>query len=425
MRHNLLYLLMLKNTSPSKFWRSLLLSLMTTLSASANYYETLPKGVRMAVFKNVRTTTIESAFDRQNREQDYFFRVNLDASSIEDANETLKNLFQQVKGISQEAYEQLTFGEYQAKGEANVNVNGYGAAYGLTNRTTLYGIFPWYDAQVNLEIRRTRQNNYLEVAESLRRQGDNTGAQVLAQVAPSLPDVNEGVVQSLIVNYLGYQPLGSWQGEGLSDIELGVLHRLTDWSNAGLAFSTGVVLPTGREDDPDNLVDFGFGDGQTDVFLEFGGGYTIPDTSWSFDGYTRFTYQFEHNRRMRIPESRDYPYGSESGIFKEKLGNRYDFSTRARYQLVRWLGLSTRYLYTYVGQAQYESPYTLANEIRAIDTERYSHSMRASLHFSTVPLYKSGDFFLPFDTNISAQTITGGMNEPRFSRYDVEFRFYF
>ncbi|CAM9920013.1 unnamed protein product, partial [Chrysoparadoxa australica] len=393
--------------------------------AFGSYYETLPKGIRMAVFRQVQTTDINSAYDRQKMEQDYFFRVNLDATSIEDANATLKSLFQQVKGISQQAYEQLTFGEYQAQGKANVKVNGYGAAFGLTNRTTLYGVFPYYDARVDLDIKRTKQNNYLQVAKSLEAQGDSTGAQILSQVAPSLPDINEGVVQSLIVNYLGYQPLGSWRGEGLADIELGFLTRLTDWTYSGLALSAGVVLPTGREDDPDNLVDFGFGDGQTDVFLEFGGGFTIPDTRWSFDSWGRFTYQFEHNREMRIPESRDYPYGSESAIFQEKLGNMYDLSARSTYQAFRWLGISGQYSYQYVGEAEYNSPYTEANEIKAIDTERSSHSVRGTLHFSTVPLYKSGDFFLPFDTNLSVQTITGGMNQPRFSRYDVEFRFYF
>lgn len=391
----------------------------------ASYYETLPKGVRMAVFRKVQTDKIGSAFDRQQREQDYFFRVNLDATSIEDADATLKSLFNQVKGISQQAYEELTFGEYQAKGEAQVDVNGYGLAWGLTNRTTVFGIFPYYNAKVNLDIKRTRGNNYKAVADRLAAQGDNTAAQILAQVAPSLPDINEGVVQSIVVNYLGYQPLGSWQGEGFADVELGVLHRLTDWTYSGLAISGGVVLPTGREDDPDNLVDFGFGDGQTDLFLEFGGGVTIPDTSWGFDSWARFTYQFEHDRVMRIPSSPDYPYGSESAVFRESLGNIYDWTSQISYQATRWLGFSSRYMYTYQEAASYESEYTLANEIKAIDTERTAQTVRGTMHFSTVPLYKSGDFFLPFDCNLSAQTIISGMNQPKFSRYDLELRFYF
>lgn len=389
------------------------------------YYETLPKGIRMAVMKQVNTSTIESAFDRQKQEQAYFFRLNLNAETIADVNASLKGVFEQVKSISSEAHDQLTFGEFQAKGQANVKVNGAGLAYGLTNRLTVYGTFPYYDARVDLDIARTRGNNYQEVAAKLEASGDSTEAKVLSQIAPGLPDVNEGVVQSVVVNYLNYEPLGNWQAKGMGDMEFGALYRLTDWENAGLAVSAGVVLPTGRQDNPDVLQDFGFGDGQTDLFAEFGGGFFIPNTRWGFDGFGRYTYQFAHERVMRIPDSRDYPYGSEKGIFREKLGNIIDFNLRARYHWRPWLSFSLQGLYNRIGQANYQSPYTLGNEVHSLETEIVQESARFTTHFSTVPLYKSGDFFLPFICNLSAQQIVGGMNTPKFSRYDIEFRFFF
>jgi hypothetical protein len=398
---------------------------MTSGQVLAGYYDTLPRGVRMLALRQVHTTTIGSAFDRQQQEQEYFFRLNLNAEQLQGADESLNALFEQVKAISPEAYQKLTFGEYQARGEAQVKVDGAGLAYGINNRLTVYGTFPWYDARVNLDIQRTRGNNYDEVAKALAASGDSSSAQILAQVATDLPDVNGGVVQSVVTNYMNYRPLGNWQAEGMGDMELGALYRLTDWEYSGLALSGGVVLPTGRQDNPDILQDFAFGDGQTDVFLEFGGGIRIPSTDLSFDSFLRYTYQFEHNRVMRIPESADYPYGSENAVFREKLGNMIDWRFESTYQFARWFGISAGVHYNYIGQAQYTSDNTLANQIHAIGTERLQEMVRGSINFTTVPLYRLGDFFLPFNCSLTAQQIVGGLNTPKYGRYDIEFRFYF
>jgi len=391
----------------------------------AAYYDTLPKGVRMAVLKQVRTGTIDSAFDRQQQEQSNFFRVNLDAGSLENYNELTQSIFEQVRSISEEAYNEFSLGEYEAQGSANVQVNGAGLAYGLSNRLTLYGTFPWYKAQVNLQIERTKMSNNQKVVESLNATGNGTEAQILKDLAAQIPDINGGVVQSVVTNGFNYKPLGNWQAQGMGDMEIGAIYRLTDWAYSGLAVSAGVVLPTGRQDDPDILQDFAFGDGQTDVFAEFGGGFTIPNTRWSFDSFARFTYQFSHNRVMRVPESRESPYSAESMIFEEKLGNMLDLTTSATFQFKRWFGVSGAFLHRSIGLAEYRSPNEFANEIRALETNRTEQVVRAGINFSTVPLYQSGDFFLPFAANISAQQIVSGTNTPKYSRFDVEFRFYF
>jgi hypothetical protein len=379
----------------------------------------------MAVLRQVKTGTIESAFNRQQQEQDYFFRINLDAESLENYNELTQGIFEQIRSVSEEAYNSFTLGEYEAQGSANVTVNGAGLAYGLSNRLTLYGTFPWYKAQVNLEIERTKFDNNQKVAQSLSATGNGTEAQILKDLAAQIPDINGGVVQSVVVNGFNYQPLGNWQAQGMGDMEFGAIYRLTDWTYSGLALSGGVVLPTGRQDDPDILQDFAFGDGQTDVFAEFGGGFSIPNTRWSFDSFARFTYQFAHNRVMRVPESRDYPYSADSMVFREKLGNMIDVNTSANYQFKRWVGASAGYLYNRIGLAQYDSPNAFANEIQSLETNRTLHTLRAGLHFTTVPLYQSGDFFLPFACNINAQQIVSGTNTPKYRRVDVEFRFFF
>jgi hypothetical protein len=71
----------------------------------------------------------------------------------------------------------------------------------------------------------------------------------------------------------------------------------------------GVVVPTGRTDNPDILQDIAFGDGQWDAFFEFGGGMTA-NSYLSFDQWNRFTYQFPMTEEVRLTESSSFPVTS-------------------------------------------------------------------------------------------------------------------
>ncbi len=381
----------------------------------------------MVVMRQVKTGSINSSYNRAGKNEPYFFKINLDAQSLENFSSFAKSTFEQIKAINQEAYDEFSLGQFEAQGKADVQVKGAGVAWGITNRLTAYGAFPFYDARVDLQMKQTGRNNLATVASKLDKAGNSNQADLIENIASQFSDINitGETVQSAVVNGYNYQPLGNWQAQGPGDFEFGVIYRLTNWEYSGLALSGGFVLPTGREDDPDMLQDFAFGDGQTDLFIEFGGGVTIPNTQLSFNSFARYTYQFAHDRRLRLPESEDFAYGSQDAIFHEKLGNMINYEASANYQITRWFGFSGAYLESYRPQSQYESEYTMANGIYAQDTERREQFVRVGTHFSTVPLYKSGDFFLPFALNITAQKMIGGLNAPNYSRFDFDMRFFF
>lgn len=60
-------------------------------------------------------------------------------------------------------------------------------------------------------------------------------------------------------------PISDWKGSGIGDVVTGVRWRIHKDRRNAYALSGGVKLPTGRQDDPRLLTDFGFGDGQVDV----------------------------------------------------------------------------------------------------------------------------------------------------------------
>lgn len=375
--------------------------------------------------RQIVSDKINSSFTGNKQESEYSFKLNLDSTNLESLNDVTADIFKTLKNISPDAYDNFSFGKYEIDGEANANVRVLGVGYGITNRLMGYVGFPWFKSTVKLKVSRTQGNNHENVVQILKNSGSTTEAQILTNFAQELPDATGEVLQSVVTNYLNYKPIGNWYGEGPGDTELGLAYRLTDWDNSGLAIKLGAILPTGKTDDPDILQDFGFGDGQPDAFVEFGGGLRIGETNLSLDSYTRLTYQFASQKTLRIPENKEYQLGSEKGVFEEKLGNKLEYNLSGTYQFTDWLSLNTGYTYYYEQQSEYNSKYSEANEILEENTEKESHSISAALNFSTIKTYQRGDFFMPLNAGVSGTKIISAMNMPNYTIYTLQLRFFF
>lgn len=403
-----------------------LLGLILATPSFATYYETLPKNVRMMALGWVNTGTIKSSFGTNRDQFDYFIRQDLNSSAVADAHPALRAYFDELKRIDPAAYDAFSFGEYEGSGEANVDVKGLGFAYGLTNHMTLFTIVPLWSAEVRMNINRTKGNNYSEVQGILNQHGNTSDtAFLMSQITGSFPDANGGLLQSIIMNNFGYEPIGNWSGTGFGDIELGTLYRLTDELDMGFAVSGGVVLPTGRVDDPDILQDVGFGDGQFDIYGEAGGGVTLFKGKLELDTSIRYTYQLPSTKTLRIPEDENFTLSADKGEFKEKLGNRITYMASATWGWNDWFSTQIRYDMESQGIATYDSQYTEANRILGVNSDFESHMIGLGANLSTVTLYKKGIFAAPGFIDFKAKTMVNGRNTPKYDRYELQFRLYF
>ncbi len=390
--------------------------------ANGAIYDTLPKGVRTVVIKQVTTNNVTSNFTQGSSEEKLGAIVPLDAKTLENAESFTKSYFDALKSASPEAYEEFSFGEFKIDGSAKASVTGGGFGIGITDRLTLYASASWYRADVKMQVSQTSLSNHEAVQKAVN---NSNAAQWVKEVTNQLFDVNGELLQSVIVNYYNYKPVGDWEGAGLGDIDVGALYRLTNMPDRGLAVGLGLTLPTGRTDDPDNLQDFAFGDGQTDLFVEAMAGITPGGGDFSFDSKFRYTYQFESTKTLRIPETRDVPIGRSNGEFKEKLGNIYEIGAFVTWHRIDWLSLSTGYQLSLSERAQYESKYEEANDILADGSDKIAHTAKVALDFSTTKLYQKGAFAIPFDIGVSYQHRFMGQNTPKYDRIDLDFRFYF
>lgn len=307
-------------------------------------------------------------------------------------------------------YADFSFGTFEGNASSKVTAQGFGAGYGITNQFTVYGFIPFYKAEVDLRLQRTTK-------------GRNSSGTLLQ--IDNLPDVDARLIQSLMVNFYQYKPLGRWNATNFGDAEFGVLYQIKKWKDAGLLLKVGAVAPTGRTDDLDILQDIPFGDGQWDAFGEFGGGEINLARNFSIDAWTRLTYQFPHKANIRLPESATFPLTTRKGTTEIKLGNKAEFNLQSTFHFSDEWTTSLGYIFEYKEADKYKSPYAATDAILKIDTEKNSHTAKLKLNFSTVSLYQRKKFIAPLNMNISAQTILRGKNVPRYQRADFEIAFYF
>jgi hypothetical protein len=400
---------------------SFFILLMLSMSvAKAQTWKTLPKGVRIIGYRNIQTSNIKSNFNQFGSESPVGAQFRVDAETF---NSMTGNVIVPGADVDANAYEALLVGEYKVDAVANVNVQGTGFGYGITDKIMFYAELAYYKAHVKAKIKRTAGNTYKETAEILEENGGSQNG-MIAENLRRMIDANEGTIQSVITNHYGYKPLGDWYGSGFGDMETGLMARLIDKGSWGLLLYPGVVLPTGRVDDPSILQDVGFGDGQFDFFAELGTGYIFNDYL-SIGTTLRYTYQAPGTKTMRIPEDGDFTLSDSTGEFNVKYGDRVNWMFSSTLSLNDWISITPIYRFMYQMPSSYKSEYQEANNYLSTNTDKLEHQIQLTTTFSSITPFLKKKFFLPAQININLVQTVAGKNVPNAGRFEMEFRMLF
>ncbi|MBC7539531.1 MAG: hypothetical protein H7281_11970 [Bacteriovorax sp.] len=401
------------------------LSLCATSSFAASY-DTLPKGIDMLVMKQVMTSKIESKYDSNNQADSLALKENFSSNKLENISGALKTYFQELKAISPDAYNQFSLGEFSAEAYAQVSAQGLGLARGMTDHFTVYGSLPIYHIKTSVSFHQTQKSNLAAVQAAVQNAPTNTATSTFVrQLTLQLPETNEQLLQSLVVNYYGYKPLGTWEKDALGDAEIGGIYRLTDFYDKGFAIAGGVVLPTGDADDPDSLQDVSTGDGQYDVFVESMAGVSYFDNALQFDLKTRFTYQFATKKVLRTTDDPDMPLSKNKELMSEKLGNKIDSTLSVTYNTTPWLNFNSSFIFSETGASHYGASDPRVKSVLELNTMSTNQWARVGIGFSSVELYKVKKMDIPCELNLSAQKLLNAKNAANYERFDLDFRLYF
>lgn len=390
-------------------------------------YDTLPKFVNTFVFKQVMASKIESKYGADNKQETLDLKEEFTSSRLEDVSSVIKSYFNNLKALSPEAYDNFSLGEFKADVEANVTAQGFGYGFGFTDRLTVYGSLPVYHIKTDIKFSQSKTGNLAEVQASVRKTDtDSAIGKFVRDLTLQLPNTNAELLQSLVVNYYNYEPIGTWEKDALGDAELGFIYRLTDFYDKGMAISMGAVLPTGEVDNPDSLQDVSTGDGQYDAFFESMAGVSFLEKTFEFDIKGRYTYQFAGKKEVRWIEDADVPLARNKKTVQQKLGNKIDAQATFTLNPAHWINFNTSYIMSKTESTKYLD----VNDAKvktALESETDSESrwIRVGMGFSTIEAYKRKKFDLPFDIGVSAQRLLNAKNSVNYDRFDLDLKLYF
>jgi hypothetical protein len=381
-------------------------------------WKVLPKGVRILGYRNVITNQITKNFNSQGQESTLGASFKVDASTF---NEMTNNMIS--SSLDPSSYNNLVVGEYKVDAGAQFHVQGTGFGWGLTDRVMFYAELAYYKAIVKANIQRTAGNTYEQVARASEQAGGLLNNAV-GENLRNMIDANESTVQSVITNYYGYKPIGDWYGSGYGDMETGFMTKLIDRGYTGLLFYPGVILPTGRVDDPDILQDIGFGNGNVGIFGEIATGYVLSD-KFSLGATLRYTSNLSTQKNLRIPEERDFQLSTNTGSFDVKYGDKINSMLNSTITFNDWFSLTPTYRFLYQLPAKYDSDYKAANKFLAYNSHRIEHQAQLTASISSITPFLKKEFILPAQININAVRTISGINVPSQSRFEVELRMLF
>jgi len=283
--------------------------------------------------------------------------------------------------------------------------------YGLTDRLTIGVRIPFY----------WRRNEVKAVLDTLKATvGKNVALNTLAPLSvPGTVPLTTQDVQNLLGKGLdigtthipgyGYTPVGPWSDQGVGDIEVGGKYQYLSTDKWQLAFTGGVRFPTGEVDNPNNLVDVGFGNGVYALLFQSQNDF-IGFKNLRLNGTLRYDLNLPDHVTLRVPDSVHQPITmNEENVYRE-IGAKIEAEISGKYDFFN--GFSFQLLYKYGYKFHDHVTGNMGYNYKSLEDETnyQEHMGIASLWYSTVPLYQAKKFPIPMMAIFSYRDRFAGTN---------------
>ena len=406
---------------------TVLLSLATTALALENA-KVLPQGVRRV---NIKTLQVDLARKYNNDgdlvslaqpfETDVTFDTVLKGKQGLDRTKLQAFLNENVIASDQ------VLGSLSADLKGSMRVIAPIVAYGLTERITVAVAAPFYIArtEVALGYRANDKNaqNFLNLLSSPQYNQVAAAREAYDSLADGVAALNDKLADN------NYQPLGRWQDKAFGDVTVAVKTALVgdDSSDVRLANLAGVVIPTGRADDPDILTDVAFGDGSWNIFAGLMCDQQLTRSLY-FNQFAKFTYQMETDRVMRLKTAEE-AVEVEKARLTMKPGNKIDLGASMQWEFESGLEFGLGYEFNRKQGDTYQAVDAVAQELGQ-DTLTQANNLEIKLGFSSIPAFKRKEVAVPFDVSFQYKRVIDGAmaanrNVPATQLFTLDMNLYF
>ena len=222
-------------------------------------------------------------------------------------------------------------GTFTADLKANIQVFAPIFAIGVHEKLTLAVAIPYYDISTDAKLGFRPNNTSAKKFMGLLTKPNINQPEEAMTAWNKINNANAELQSKLIDN--GFRSLGTWREQGFGDITIAAKQMVINPGPYAIASFYGLVLPTGRRDNPDILTDLPFGDGQLDTFFQLTSDQFL-NYGFTVNQYLKYTYQAAGHRTIRLGTETDkIQVPKKEANFK--LGDKIDGGTA-----VLWEGRS-------------------------------------------------------------------------------------
>lgn len=391
---------------------------------------TLPKGARAFIYKHI-TATVPGTFNSDGLQKDFSIREVLGPQIIKSISPEANASYEELKKISPEIAAKVNSGKINFDPKIDVRANVVGLAWGLTDKIMIATGVPMMFASVQPRGGYINDLAFKTTAQELRKlnisdESVRTKALAYAQVLEGLPTVTAENLQAVIVNDFKYKPVGNWSAADVGDATIFLQTKFLDVGIYKAGAKLGVDLPTGRTDDPDNLLDIPFGTGYTTTYAESINDFLILGGNLMFTLVGRYQHNWEANKTYRLISSPSFPLTADKENILYKPGNLFSLGGELSMKLWRSLGISANYIFKtkaadFILGNNRNYDYSLLES----KTDFRSQTIQFFLNYSTVNSFLSKAFPVPFKIGLNYSYLLAGVNTEDVKQLGLDFEMYF
>ena len=312
--------------------------------------------------------------------------------------------------------------------EYDFNIIEFNYSYGITDRLSAGIKIPYWDVKNNVNASLDTTNATFGKNPLFGVAAPPLGAAPLAPLTLPLPppltvqklttqDVQNLIGKGLDVNGdgsidiqgYGFDPIKSWSRSGISDIEAGLRYQYYKSNNWRLAVTGAMRFPTGREDDPDSLVDYPFGTGAWAALFRVHQDY-VGTKNLLLSATLKYDLYLPDHKVMRIPDDVNRPLTSNKEEVDRDIGDFFELEVSGTYEFYQGFSFFLLYKFGHKWRDDISGSMGYAYNVAEAETNAKEHVYIVGFQYSTLPLYLEKKFPIPLTAFIGYRDRFAGEN---------------
>jgi hypothetical protein len=291
----------------------------------------------------------------------------------------------------------------------DIDILDAGYSYGVTDKWTIGFHIPyyWITNKVNTSFSSVTANVGLD---------PGTGACCIP-IASGGQALVTGDVQNLIGSEYGFSPIETWQAEGIGDIELGGKYQFFLQESSAFAITSGIRIPSGYEDDADDLNDVAWSYGNYALLVRLHYDYLVSNL-WSGrptklhqmvptagDVIVNLTFRYDYmlpdSRVMRIGDTPDQIFTNNRERVSRDLGDLFNLEVSAKYQATETIAFTAVYTYGFKTKDEISGDLGYNYESLEANTDSSQQIVILGASYSTLAAYRDKQSAAPMEFSIA------------------------